>query len=109
VSDILGAATALAALLTLAVIALGRLRMAVLQTVLIALAVAGLVWLVGLGLTATGWQDADGWVDCDRNCDGWHWVGGLLVLTPPLLALALGFAVLVAVLRGRFDDAGPVR
>jgi hypothetical protein len=103
VSDVFGVATALAGLLTLGVIALGRLRNAVLQTALIAVGVAGVAWLVGLALTLTGWQDADGWVDCNESCTTAQWAAGLLVYTPPLLALALGFALLVAVLRGRFE------
>jgi hypothetical protein len=92
VSDLLGVATALAGLLTLGVVALGRFRNAVVETALVAVGLAGIAWLVGLALTLITW----------------NWVVGLLVYTPPLFALALGFALLVAVLRGRFEG-GPAR
>ena len=89
-----------AVLATLAVIVvarrLGRLRL----PLVVALATLSAVWVVGYGLTESGWNDVDGWADCSA-CGGWHVAGAFLFLGPPVIGLVLVIGVLIAALVGR--------
>jgi hypothetical protein len=59
------------------------------------------VWVAGLTLIVNGWRDIDGFVDCNRHCDSWHWLGAMWFLTPPLVFLALVVVAAILTLRRR--------
>jgi hypothetical protein len=48
------------------------------------------------GLISTGWNDIDGFVDCNDYCHGWHYVGGFLFWTPLITGLLLVFVLAAA-------------
>lgn len=58
------------------------------------LVVLATIWAGGFALQLSGWRDVDGWVDCNRFCHGWHYVGALLFWAPPLTAAAVLVTVL---------------
>jgi hypothetical protein len=72
----------------------GALRGAVARAALASLAVVAVVWLLAFAATATGWRDADGWIDCHDHCDALqHATGSTLaagvLLGPVLLVIAI--------------------
>jgi hypothetical protein len=70
-------------------------RVALLATIIVAA-----IWIAGLRLIWSGWNDVDGFASCGDHCGGWHYAGGFLFWTPPIvemaLLLVLGFAAALA-------------
>ena len=92
---------ALTAVATAAVIGVGRRTNAPTRTALLALPVAAVVWLLGLAIVASGWNDVDGFIDCGVHCNGWHRLGSVLVVTPVLAAIAFTVVAIVSAVVGR--------
>ena len=90
----------LAALVTLAVIVVGRRLGSFWRPLVIALAALSAVWVVGYGLTESGWNDVDGWADCS-DCSGWHVAGAFFFLGPLVIGVVLVTGVLIAAVVGR--------
>jgi hypothetical protein len=64
-----------------------------------------LVWLCFVWAFTTGWQDADGWIDCWPYCSAFHVVSRTVLLyAPPLAAVLLALA-LAAGLTTRYRQA----
>jgi hypothetical protein len=65
---------------------------------------AGL-WVGAVAVQSTGWHDVDGWVDCNRYCNGWHRFGVVTFWTPLVagatLVIASAATVGVRLLRRR--------
>lgn len=93
--------TVLAAAITFGVVAAARTRDRPLRLVLLAALPALAAWAGAYALINTGWQDVDGFVDCNRSCRTEHYAGAALFLTPPLTALALLVAAAASALRRR--------
>jgi hypothetical protein len=93
----------LAVLGTLAVIVIGRKLTRPWLTLVVALAMLSVVWVLGYGLTQAGWNDVDGWADCS-DCGGWHVLGAFLFLGPPVIGLVLVIGVLIAAVVDRLAD-----
>jgi hypothetical protein len=95
---------AIIALLTLgagAVVVYGAGRGKLLQTTLIALAVVAVLWALAALATATGWKDADGWVDCRDSCSALQYATGATLAGGILVGAALVVVALVAAVRAR--------
>jgi hypothetical protein len=95
------------ALLSLAVIVCGVLalawtrgRLGLVSAGVLVLAAAA--WVLDFAALATGFHDADGFVDCGNDCTPAHRLAALGFVAPPLL-IAMGAAGLVValVVRGR--------
>jgi hypothetical protein len=76
----------------------GRLGVASIAAFLVAV----VVWVVDFAAVASGFRDADGFVDCGDDCTGVHLAAILGFLTPPLLISVSAAGMLVALVsRGR--------
>ena len=71
-----------------AVLAVGYRRGRLARTALLAAGTSLVVWAVAVGVMLTGWNDIDGWIDC-QDCHGWHELGALLFWTPLVVAASL--------------------
>ena len=92
---------ALALAAAVAVTALGRRTATPIRTGAAAVLVATAVWVAGVAVMLTGWNDIDGWIDCHPSCDGWHRVGGALFWFPPAFVAALLVVSLAAAVAAR--------
>jgi hypothetical protein len=79
-------------LLTLAWI---RQRLALAAAALLALALV--VWATDLLIIASGYRDADDFIDCGDECSGFHYTVVVGFLAPPLLVALAALAGIVAV------------
>ena len=81
-----------------AAVAYGARRGTVAQAALGALGVVAALWALAAAATATGWKDADGWIDCGDHCSALQYVtggalaGGILVGLPLLLIALVALA-----------------
>ncbi|HEU5279052.1 MAG TPA: hypothetical protein VFU26_09135 [Gaiellaceae bacterium] len=91
---------AIAVLVVVAVVLIGRRVGALGRITLASLALLAAIWVGVVALENTGWRDTDGWVDCNDYCNGWHRTGAVLFWTP-LLAGVLLVLVLVGGLLAR--------
>ena len=75
----------------------GRLGLAALALLVVAVA----MWVLdGLAVT-TGFQDADGFVDCREACTGVHYAAAFGLLAPPLLIAVAAAGLLWSILARR--------
>lgn len=79
-----------------AIVWLGRRSDALGRVAAVALAVTAVTWIAALAVISTGWNDADGFADCNDYCHGWHYVGGFLFVTPLLAGLLLVAVLVIA-------------
>ena len=63
-------------------------------------AIGAVVWIAGVLLMLTGWNDIDGWIDC-HDCNAWHDFGAFLFWTPLILVVLLGLAGAIGVVARR--------
>ena len=75
----------LALVLAAGVLAAGYLRGRVTRTAMLVAAIGAVVWIAGVLLMLTGWNDIDGWIDC-HDCNGWQQFGAFLFWTLLFLA-----------------------
>lgn len=61
--------------------------------------VAVLVWVLAFAAVASGFNDADGFVDCREACTGTHYSAAVGVLAPPLLISLSAAGMVVALVR----------
>jgi hypothetical protein len=61
------------------------------------LAVACLIWVAAFAAIASGYHDADGFVDCGDGCSSVHYVSAIGFLAPPLLISLSALGMIVAV------------
>lgn len=94
----IGIAVLAAVLVFLSVRRACRLGLAVFTALL---AVLGAIWLLGLNLVESGWNDVDGFIDCHSYCNRWHLLGALLWAGPPLVAILVTVAFVASLLRFR--------
>ena len=81
----------LALVLAVSIVAAGYLRGQATRTAFVAVGISAVVWIAGVALMLTGWNDIDGWVDC-HGCSAWHEFGAFLFWTPLILVVLLGVA-----------------
>jgi hypothetical protein len=92
---------ALAAGVVAVVALIGHRMHALGRVAAVALGLTAGLWLVGVAVAATGWQDIDGWIDCHPNCNAWHNVGAVWFWLPLVVALGLlGILAWAFVVRG---------
>jgi hypothetical protein len=92
----IAAAFLLAVGLLLAAAVRGRLAVSSLALLVVAVS----VWVLGGIAVASGFHDADGFVDCRSACTGVHHAAAFGLLAPPLL-IAVAAAGLIWALVGR--------
>ena len=75
----------LALALAAGVLGAGYLSGRLTKMTLVAGGVSLAVWVAGVPLMLTGWNDIDGWIDC-HDCNGWQQFGAFLFWTLLFLA-----------------------
>ena len=83
------------------VVVYGAGRGKLVQATLAALAVVACLWVLAAVATATGWKDADGWIDCGESCSALQYATGATLAGGILVGAALIVVAVVAAVRGR--------
>jgi len=81
------------------VLAWTRGRLGIASVSVFALALA--VWVVAFAAVASGFKDADGFVDCRDACTGVHLAAALGFIAPPLLVSVAAAGMIVVLFRRR--------
>jgi hypothetical protein len=59
------------------------------------------IWVLAAAAVASGFHDADGFVDCREDCTGVHYATAFGLLSPPLLVSVAATGMIVAIIGRR--------